>query len=282
MMKKVVTGLLSIFFLGIADAQVKTPQSSPATEVEQMVGLTKIELEYSRPAKKNREIFGNLVPFDKVWRTGANKNTTIEFDDDVTIDGQILKEGKYAIYTKPGKDAWEIYFYSKNDNWGNPEKWDDAMVAAKTTSKVQTLPQSVESFTIALENIGNSTATLQISWDKTRVETTIEVPTDKKVMESIQKTMAGNPEARDYMSAANYFFANGKDIQQAKNWMDEGMKMNPKPMFYQIYQQALIHQKAGDKKSALELAKKSLDASKAAGSDDYIKMNNDLIKELSK
>lgn len=281
-MKKLITSLCLIGFLGVGQAQVVTPQPSALAEIEQMVGLTEIEIDYSRPMKNGRVVFGNLVPYDKIWRTGANKNTTIEFKDPVTINGQELRSGKYALFTKPGKDAWEIYFYTDHDNWGNPQKWEDSKVAAKVVSKVTHLKETVESFTISLDDITLNSAQLNIAWDDVKVGVKIEVPTDRKVQASIDKTMSGNPEAKDYMAAANYYYASGKDIQMAKKWMDEGMKLNAKPQFYQIYQQALIHAKAGDKKSALNLAKQSLEASKTAGSDDYVKLNNDLIKELSK
>lgn len=279
-MKKILTVLMAVGLFCFADAQVTTPQASSASEVESVVGLTKIEIEYFRPNKSGRVIFGNLVPYDKVWRTGANKNTTIEFKDDVSIAGQSLKAGKYAIYTKPGKDSWEIYFYTDTDNWGNPAKWEESKVAAKTTAKVQKLTEKIETFTISLDNLTLDSAVLNIAWDDVKVGTKIEVPTDKKVEASIKTTMSANPKAQDYMSAASYYFAAGKDIKQAKKWMDEGMKLNEKPQFYQIYQQALIHAKAGDKKSALKLAQDSIVASKAAGSDDYVKLNEDLIKSL--
>lgn len=281
-MKKIITTFLAISFFGLADAQVKTPQPSVSAEIEQVVGMTKIEVEYSRPSKNGREIFGNLVPYGKIWRTGANKNTTIEFKDNVLIGGQQLKAGKYAIYTKPEKDSWEIYFYADNENWGNPEKWDDSKVALKTRNKVQTLAYTVESFTIGFEDLKFDSALLALSWDNVKVVYKVEVPTDDKVMKSIEETMKGKATAQDYMAAANYFYTADKDIQQAKKWMDEGMALNQKPAFYQIYQQALIYKKAGDKAGALNLAKKALDASKAANSSDYVKLTSDLISELSK
>lgn len=279
-MKKFAISLFVITLFGWTNAQVQTPQPSVTADTEQVVGMTKIELEYSRPNKNGRELFGNLVPYGKIWRTGANKNTTIEFSDDVIIDGQTLKAGEYAIYTKPGKDSWEIYFYADNENWGTPETWDDAKVVAKTTAKVQKSNQSSESFTISLDDLKFDSAMLNFAWGDVKVGTKIEVPTDKKVLASIDQTLKASPTAQDYMSAANYYYSTGKDIQQAKKWMDEGMKLNQKPAFYQIHQQALIHAKAGDKKSAMKLAQTSLEASKAAGSDDYVKLNQDLINSL--
>ena len=281
-MKKTLTTLLIASIGWISNAQITTPAASVPAELEVTVGLTKMEVEYSRPNKNDREIFGGLVPYGEIWRTGANMNTTISFSDDVVVDGQTLKAGKYAIYTKPQKDNWEIYFYTDYENRGLPEKWDDAKVAAKTTAKVIPLPFSIETFEISIGDIQNDNAKLGFLWDKVYVETKIEVPTDKKVMASIDAAMKGKPTAQDYMAAANYYFTTEKDIQQAKKWFDEGMKMTKEPKFWQLRQQSLIYAKAGDVKGAISLAQKSLDAAKAAGNADYIKMNEDSIKEWSK
>ena len=281
-MKKVLTILSLAGLMAFSQAQVTTPAASAPSEMEVTVGLTKIELEYSRPNKNDREIFGNLVPYGKIWRTGANKNSTISFSDDVIIDGQTLKAGKYAIYTKPEKDSWEIYFYTDTENWGNPEKWEESKIAAKTTAKANKIPLEVETFSISIDDLTHDSAKLNFLWDNVYVETKIEVPTDKKVMASIDAAMKGKPTAQDYMAAANYYFTSGKDIQQAKKWFDEGMKDNKEPKFWQLRQQSLIYAKAGDIKGAISLAQKSLNAAKQAGNADYIKMNEDSIKEWSK
>ncbi|MBA5628675.1 DUF2911 domain-containing protein [Moheibacter lacus] len=276
-----ILSIFSLFTLGL-NAQVSTPQPSPSAELEFKVGLTDIEIEYSRPNKNDREIFGDLVPYGKIWRTGANKNTTIEFSDDVVVDGQTIKAGKYAIFTKPEKDNWEIYFYSDTENWGTPEKWDDKKVAAKTTAKAHKIPMVIETFSISIDDLTYDSAKLNFLWDNVYVETKIEVPTDKKVMASIDAAMKGSPTAQDYMAAANYYFTTEKDINQAKKWFDEGMKLTKEPKFWQFRQQSLIYAKSGDVKGAISLAQKSLDGAKAAGNSDYIKMNEESIKEWSK
>ncbi|MCO5260483.1 MAG: DUF2911 domain-containing protein [Crocinitomicaceae bacterium] len=282
-MKKVITTAVAASLISIAIAQVKTPQGSTKADFETTVGLTEIEIEYFRPKKNNRVIFGDVVPFDKMWRTGANKNTVIEFSDDVKIGDQPLKKGKYAIYTKPGKDSWEVYFYSNTENWGMPNPWDDSKVVAKYLAKVTPLSSTVETFTISIDDLTIDQANLTFSWDNVRVAVPITVPTDEKVMATIDNTMkGGTPTAADFMSAANYYVATGRDAQQAKEWMDKGMSMISEPQYYQIHQQAIIYAKAGDYKGAIELAKKSLDAAKKAGSDEYIKKNETMIKEWSK
>lgn len=281
MKKLLFSAFLTTSFL-IAQGQVKIPAASPSADLKYTVGLTDIELQYSRPNKKDRVIFGDLVPYGKIWRTGANKNTTISFSDDVMIGGKSVKAGKYAIYTKPEKDKWEIYFYADTENWGNPEKWDDSKVVAKVTEKVTILPFSIETLSITIGDLKDASGKLGFLWDNVYVETKIEVPTDQKVLSSIDASLKGSPKMEDYFSAAVYYFNSGKDIKQSKEWIDKAMEMNTDPQFYHFRQQSLIYAKAGDKKGALSLAKKSLDAAKKAGNDDYVKMNEDSIKEWSK
>lgn len=281
-MKKVLTLLSFAAFMAFSQAQVTTPPASVPAEYDVTVGLTNIELEYNRPNVNDRKIFGDLVPYGEIWRTGANSNSTIKFSDDVVIDGQTLKAGKYAIYTKPQQDSWEVYFYTDNENRGLPEKWDDAKVALKTKAKVHKLPLQVETFSISIDDIKNDNAKLNFIWSDVYVEVKIEVPTDKKVLASIDATLKNSPKPEDYLAAANYFFSTDKDIQQAKKWIDEGMKNVKEPRFWQLRQQSLIYAKSGDKKGAISLAQRSLDLAKAAGNTDYVKMNEDSIKDWSK
>lgn len=278
-MKKILSLFMGLATILLIEAQVQTPQPSPASKFYQKVGLTDIEVEYSRPNMNGRVIFGDLVPYDAMWRTGANKNTIISFSDDVVIDGQKVKAGKYAIFTKPGKKSWEIYFYSDTENWGTPEKWDDGKVAAKTTSEVYPMPMNMETFTILLDEVHGDMAMLGFLWEKAYVGVKIEVPTEQKVMASIDAAMKGSPKMDDYFAAAVYYLNSEKDIKQAKTWIDKAMEMNKEPKFWQLRQQSLIYAKAGDKKGAISLAQKSLDAAQKAGNADYVKMNQDSLKE---
>ena len=261
-----------------ANAQIKTPAPSPFCKIEQTVGLTDMTLEYSRPSMKGRTIFGDLVPYGEVWRLGANANTKITFSDDVMVGGKILKAGEYAIYATPNEKTWDIMFYSDATNWGNPEKWDDSKVAAKVSAEVHPLPMTIETFNMTFGDITSNSAELGMLWENTYVGVKIDVPTDKMVSDAIDKTMKG-PGAGDYYGAAVYYLQEGKDIKQAKEWIDKAMAMSDKPAFYQLRQQSLIYAKAGDKKGAIEIAKKSLTASEAAGNMDYVKMNKDSLKE---
>ncbi|MDY0781547.1 DUF2911 domain-containing protein [Tenacibaculum sp. IB213877] len=278
-MKKLFLSLLVVTFINNVSAQVKAPQSSPFSKVEQKVGLTDVTVEYSRPSAKGRTIFGDLVPFGKVWRTGANANTKISFSNDVIIGGKTLKKGTYAVYTKPSAGSWEVYFYSDANNWGNPREWNDAKVALKTTAKAESMPMKVETFTVTFDDLTNNSAVLGMIWENTYVGVKFEVPTDKEVSESISKVMAG-PGAGDYYAAATYYFDEGKDINQAKEWIGKAVEMTKdSPRFWYLRKQSLIHAKAGDKKGAIKAAKESLKHAEKAGNADYVKMNKESLKE---
>lgn len=277
-MKKLILFAFALTLMFSVNAQIETPQPSPFSKVEQKVGLTDVTLEYSRPSMKGRTIFGDLVPYGKLWRLGANKNTMISFSDDVTIDGQTLKAGAYAIFATPNANSWDVMFYSDTNNWGAPAKWDDSKVAAKTTVETAEMPMNVETFTIMFGNLTSNSADLGFIWENTYAAVKLEVPTDDIVSASIEKTMAG-PAAADYYNAAVYYSTEGKDLKKAEEWMNKAMSMIEKPGFWQLRQQSLIYAKMGDKKKAIEIAKQSLEGAKAAGNADYIKMNTESLKE---
>jgi len=165
-------------------AQVKTPQASPKSVVEQVVGLTDVTVDYSRPSTKGRVVFGDLVPFGKVWRTGANANTVISFSDDVVIDGKTLAKGKYSLYTLPKADNWEVIFYKTTDNWGNPEEWNETNVALRANAKPELTNRKLETFTIGFSNLTNDSANLDLAWETTIVSVKFEVPTQKRQLQA--------------------------------------------------------------------------------------------------
>ena len=278
-MKKLFTLLLVLTVSFTVNAQIETPQPSPSQKIEQKVGLTDVTLEYSRPSMKGRTIFGDLVPHGKLWRTGANKNTTVTFSTDVTIGGKAVKAGTYAIFTKPNANNWEVLFYSDANNWGTPQNWDESKVAASVTTEVYEIPMDVETFTISFDDLTNDSAVIGIMWEKTYVGVKFEVPTDKAVTAAITKVMNG-PSADDYYASARYYLESGKDINQAVVWMDKAVEMTKdNPRFWWLRQQSLIKAKAGDKKGAIKAAKASLEGAEKAGNADYIKMNKDSLKE---
>ena len=269
-MKKIILLICLVAFV-TTNAQIKTPAPSPSQKIEQKVGLTDVTLEYSRPLMRGRVIFGGLVPYDKIWRTGANANTKITFSEDVEVGSTKLKAGTYAIYTKPNPNTWEVYFYSDANNWGTPQKWDDSKVAATIKAEVQPMPMKIQSFTMTFDDVDKDSANLGMLWENVYVSVPIKVDTDTKVLADIEKVMSG-PSAGDYYAAAVYYLESGKDINQAKKWIDKAVEMR-KDAFWFYRQQSLIYAKSGDKKGAIKAAKTSLKMAEKAGNEDYVALN---------
>ncbi|MGA9638960.1 DUF2911 domain-containing protein [Flavobacterium sp.] len=263
------------------EAQVRIPQQSPKEKINQTVGLTDVEIVYSRPSARDRIVYGNLVPFGKLWRTGANENTVISFSDDVVIAGKTLKKGKYALYTIPNIQTWEVIFYKTIDNWGNPKVFDEANVALRTTAKEIAIPNAVESFTIGINGLDTNGANLQFSWEHSLVSLRFDVPTHKMTMASIEKVMAG-PKGSDYYDAAQYFYQSNGDSIKASEYIDKALDLTPEKPFFYLRLKSLIQAKNGDKKGAIDTAKQSLAAAETAGNQDYVKLNKDSINEWSK
>jgi hypothetical protein len=274
------------FFFGLmlafsvqTNAQIKTPAASPSAKVEQMVGLTTVSLEYSRPSVKGREIFGGLVPYDKVWRTGANSATKISFSEDVKLNGVAVKAGSYAVLTKPMKEEWMFMLYPYvSGSWGS---YLDSDVEPTTFSaEAGEMPFTVESFMISVGNLTSGGANIYFMWDKTGATVKLEVPTDESVEKSIAATMAG-PTAGDYSAAASYYFNEGKDLNKALKWITKSIENDDREKFWILRTKSLIQAKLGDSKGAVMTAKRSLELAKEAKNDDYVRMNEASIKEWS-
>ena len=259
-----------------SDAQtIKTPQPSPGQTIRQDFGISSVELNYSRPGIKGRKIFGDLVPYGKVWRTGANSATRIKFSDDVTIGGQALKAGEYAIYTVPGEKEWEVIINKGSVNWGTDYKQEDDILRVKATPV--NLNQPVETFTMQFANVKSNSTDLQIMWDKTLVAVPIATDVDKKVMADIDRIMNGDN--RPYFQAAMYYMETGRDLNQALAWFDKAIEQNPNA-YWVYHQKANAQAKLGKKQDAKTTAQKSMELAKTAKNDDYVKLNEKLIASL--
>lgn len=275
---------LLLFTVNLSFSQINTPRVSPASEVEQMVGLTEIEIEYSRPSMRGREVFGNLVPFGKVWRTGADNSTKISFDTDVIISGKTIQSGTYSIFSIPNKESWEIIFYSDVELWGVPRDWSENKIVFSSMFNVKKLKKSntVETFTISFNDLTNNDVNMSISWENTSVDIKIEVPTRSMVESDINKVLSDNPKSSDYYAAAVFYRQENINLDKALEWMNKAIEMNESPRFWQYRQQSLI-MAANDKfADAVDAAKKSLNLAIEADNQDYIKMNRESIAEWSK
>lgn len=276
-MKKLMLFIAVVAMTAGVSAQIETPAPSPFQKLEQKVGLTDVTVEYSRPSKKGRALFGDLVPYGEMWRTGANSNTTITFSEAVMVGGKEVKAGTYAIFTKPNAAKWDVYLYSDSDNWGTPEKWDDSKVVATASVTAVKMARSVESYTMSFDDLKGDGANLGMMWGNVYAALPITTMTDKAVSASIDRVMAG-PAANDYYSAAVYYLEKGKDINQAKTWIDQAVSMRADAFWYQR-QQSLIYAQSGDKKGAIKAAKSSMALAQKAGNADYVALNKKSLKE---
>lgn len=256
--------------------QLKTPQPSTTQTIKQDFGLGTIELSYSRPNMKGRKIFGDLVPFNDVWRTGANSATTLTFTDDVTIGGTKIAPGKYGLLSIPSATEW-ILIITKQTDVTSPAAYKQENDVVRVKVKPVMLPKNVETFTATLANITNTSCDLQLSWEKTLVSLKITTEVDSKVMAQIAEAM--KTEKPPYYSAAVYYADNGKDLNQALAWFEKAVEQSPNA-YWVHYQRAKALAKAGKKAEAMESSKKSMQLAKEQKNNDYVKLNEKLQKEL--
>ena len=273
------TLLLFIGCLGFS--QINTPRFSPATEIKQMVGLTEIEVRYSRRSIRGREIFGNLVPYDKIWRTGADNSTKISFTTDVMVDGNTIKAGTYSIFSIPNQNEWTVMFYSDVELWGVPRDWSDDKIVFSSTYKVNKI-NPVETFTISFDDLTNNDVNMSISWEKSSVDIKIDVPTRSMVEKDINNVLSDNPKASDYYAAAVFYRQENVNLSQALLWMNKAIEMFENPRFYHYRQQSLLMAANNKFSDAVDAANKSLDDAIKADNQSYVKMNRQSIAEWSK
>ncbi len=266
---------LAISFSAVAQ---DLPQASPKGEVEQVIGLTKVDVEYSRPSVRDRQIFGDLLPYGKVWRLGANYNTTFEVNGPVVIDGQKLDKGKYSVFAVPGKDAWEIIFNKNTELWGEGDR-KEAEDVLRVKAKVEPT-EFTETLMISFDDVKDDKARMDIRWEKTRASIWISADATEQAMENIKKAMSEKEvKAGTYASSARFAIDRGVMTKEALEWAQTAVKMDPK--FYYLHTLALAQAANGMKKEAIATAEKSIDAAKQAGNDAYVKMNAVKIKEWS-
>ncbi|MEX2483408.1 MAG: DUF2911 domain-containing protein [Brumimicrobium sp.] len=281
-MKKILFIAISALFTFTSEAQVKSPQLSPRAKVQQTVGLTNFTLDYSRPSVRNRVIFGELLPYGEMWRTGANKNTMLSFDTDVNFGGKEVEAGNYAVFTKiNNKDSWDIFLYSETENWGVPENWDEEKVVATISSPVKKSKAKTETFTISFDKLSTDQFMLNFSWDEVITSVEVKMPTKQLTESSIEETMSG-PSDSDYYGAANYYLESGIKLDEALEYIKKAVEMRGDEAFWYTRKQALIEYKLGQKEAAIKTAKRSLESAEKAGNKNYVEMNKKSIEAWDK
>ena len=276
--------MLKIFFTTIAavilfsaDAQLKTPAPSPPQTIKQDFGLSAIELSYSRPGMKGRKIFGDLVPYGKIWRTGANNATTITFGDDVIIGGTKVPAGKYGLLTIPDKDNWTLIITKQLDITTNISAYKQDQDAVRVIVNPMKMKESMETFTMQFANIKPTSCELDLMWDNIAVAMPITTDVETKVMAQIDQLM--NKDNRPYYNAAMYYMENGKDLNQALAWFDKAAEQQP-DAYWVFHQRANCLAKLGKKNEAKASAEKSKALATTAKNDDYVKLNEKLLEQL--
>jgi len=272
-----------ILFSVTATAQVEYPSASPSAKLHQTVGVTDIEIEYSRPSRKGRTLFVDVEQFGKIWRTGANASTKISFSNDVTLEGKPVPAGKYALYSIPGQTEWSVMLYSDLSLGGNVNAYDQSKEVVRVNVQATMLSVSVETFTIDIGSITSDGATLALVWGEYFVPVKLGVNTEALVSSQIEEYME-NPMAgvgNNYAQAASYYYEKDKNLDQALEWIDKAIEINPNA-FWNIQTKARILGKMERYPEAIEAAKRSSEVAKAAADDfGYIEANQKLIEGWS-
>lgn len=275
-MKKFTLLSAALLFVMITNAQIKTPAPSPGQTLKQDFALSSIELSYSRPAVKGRKIFGDLVPFDNVWRTGANGATTLSFGEEVIIGGKKIPAGKYGLLSIPGKASWTLII-TKQTNVTSPSAYKQEDDVVRVNVKPVVSPVKYETFTMQFANVQPESCDLQIMWDNTMVTLPVKAEIESKIMAAIDQSMQSEKPA--YFQAASYYLDNGKDLKKATEWFAKAVDAQP-DAFWVRYQYARALAKSGKKAEAKEAALKSKELALAAKNGDYVKLNEKLIADL--
>lgn len=270
--------LVALTNLGFAQ-QIQMPQASPQATNIQKVGLTDVKVEYSRPSTKGRKIFGELVPFGQVWRTGANAATIVTFSTDVKVEGKEVPQGSYALYSIPDKNEWTFILSKNTKLWGSTG-YDAADDAVRFSVKPGKTGNKYETMEISFVDITDTGASLMTKWENTSAKFRIETDVDPIVMKQIQDMVidkeADNPGL--YYQAADYYFKNGKDLDQALVWINRSVEEDPK--FWTMHLKAKIEQQMGRKKDAIASANRSMEMAREAKNMDYVGLNERLIKSI--
>ena len=253
-----------------------TPQPSTTQTIKQNFGLSSIELSYSRPNAKGRKVVGELVPFGKVWRTGANQATTLTFGDEVTIGDKKIAAGKYGLLSIPGQDNWTLII-TKQLDVTSPSAYKEESDVVRVNVKPMMVKDNVETFTMQFANVKSSTCDLRMVWENTAVMLPISTDVDGKVMKQINNIMT--KDNLPYFNAAMYYMESGKDMNQALTWLNKAAEQNP-TAFWIHHQRANALAKLGKKQDAIAAANKSLELATTAKNADYVKLNEDLLKTL--
>lgn len=277
-MKRFTFLLFAVAISNLVLAQIKVPAPSPLGTVTQKVGLTEASITYSRPSMKGREIFGELVAYDRIWRTGANASTKIKFDTDVKIEGHDVPAGEYSLFTIPGKEKWTIIIHtnlSHNGTGGSSYKMEEDLVRFEVVPN-NNYPVTIETLTFNFTDLRDEQCYIELLWENTQVRFKVQTEVDAQIMADINEKMKGVTAATYYQSA-RYYLEHDKDLDKALEWINKAIEQEEK--FWIVRQKALILAKMGRYEEAIAAADQSKQLAQASENQDYVDMNNKSIEE---
>lgn len=269
--------MLSLFSIGAVSQTLKTPAPSPLQTIKQAFALSEITIEYSRPSAKGRVVYGDVVPYGQIWRTGANGATTITFGEDVTFGGQPVTAGTYALYSIPGKDSWDLMLYSDLKLGGNVTEYNKEKEVKRISLKPSKVNDRVETFTIGFNDITATTVNIDLTWENTKISIPVVADIDAKIMKNIESSVI--KDNRPYYQAARYYYDNDKDLKLALEWVNKAVDNNPSAYWVHMLK-ANIQFKSGDKNGAKTTAQKVVELAKADGDDAYVKQAEKLLSQI--
>ncbi|SDI24147.1 DUF2911 domain-containing protein [Mucilaginibacter sp. P25] len=279
-MKKLFTCIITTMIFTAVNVYAQlTPQPSSTQSIVQDFGLGKISLVYSRPDVRGRKIFGGMEPYGKVWRTGANSATVIKFTDEVSMEGNNIPAGEYGLFSIPGENEWTIILSKQPKQWGayNYKEADDFL---RFKVKTEHLKALTETMTLAFSNVAATTCDLQMMWEHSGFTIHMTTDIDVKVMAKIDSAM--NTDKKPYYEALIYYYNNNKDMDKALAWATELEKDKNFPPFVPKLWKARILLKKGDKAAAIATAQEGAKMAADMKTDEYVRLNNELIAQAKK
>ena len=253
----------------------RIPEASSTQTIIQDFGLGKITITYSRPNVKGRVIFGGINPYGQVWRTGANAATTINFTENVVMEGHSVPAGTYSLFTVPDKDQWIVILNKVVKQWG-AYSYKQSEDFLRFTEKPVILDEKRETFTIQFANATTQSNDLHLVWDHTAISIHMQTDDDAKITANIEELMKGDRKPY-YFNAIQYYYENNKDMKKALGWALEAEKVDP-GTWYKLWE-ARIRLKMGDKAAAIAAAQEGIKMAQANKDDEYVRLNQAVIDQ---
>lgn len=260
-------------------AQIDLPRISPDSKLEQTIGLTEFEVHYSRPGKRGRQILGEIIPMERIWRVGANESTKFKISEDILVNGEILPAGTYALYAFPHEEQWEVVFHNDTSHWGDGRTaYDPAKDQLRVKGTIGYTDEVVENFKIDFQDLTHNTAKMVWQWDHFKVTCYIEVFTDLHVMADIKKQIKENPTRDTYYQSARYLQEQGQNQQDALNYLDMAEIIGG-PTYYIYRIRALVLAQQGRYEEAILAAEESKVLADMEGKDEFVRLNENSIED---